>query len=133
MKFTSSFIGSAICGAMAFAIWPEMWKSYGIMGGWITATIVISIAWYMNHWIGIIYNPESKLWIDQGWGVGTAGITWALVRWQGGFDALLSCVPTLVLCLIGGGLAGIVASHVKRKHHAFTAPQETPDTDDAAA
>lgn len=29
----STFIGSAICGALVFGIWPEMWKSYGIMGG----------------------------------------------------------------------------------------------------
>jgi hypothetical protein len=28
-------IGAAICGALVFGIWPEMWKSYGIMGGWL--------------------------------------------------------------------------------------------------
>lgn len=100
------------------------------MGGWLTATIVISIAWYMNHWVGIIHNPDGKLWIDQGLAVGTAGIAWGLVRWQGGTEAFMDAVPTLILCIIGGGLAGIAASHVKKKHHAFTAPKEIEDETD---
>ena len=25
-------------GAACFAIWPEMWKSYGIMGGWLATS-----------------------------------------------------------------------------------------------
>ena len=53
MRYQSTVIGGAICGALCFGIWPEMWKSYGIMGGWITAAIVISICWYMNHRLGV--------------------------------------------------------------------------------
>lgn len=54
MQLVSTCIGSAIRGAMAFAVWPEMWKNHGIMGGFPAATIVIGIAWYMNHWLGPI-------------------------------------------------------------------------------
>ncbi len=124
MKYVSTIIGSAICGALVFALWPVMWKSYGIMGGWLAAAVLISISWYMNHWLGIIHNPEGKIWIDQGWAVGSAGVAWALVQFKGDFSAFMSCVPTLLCCLIGGGLAGWVASHVKKKHHSFTAPKE---------
>ena len=114
MKYLSSMTGAAICGALAFGVWPEMWKTYGIMGGWLTAMIVISIAWYMNHWVGVIDNPPGKLWIDQGWGVGTAGMAWALIRFHGDFSAFISCLPTLGLCLIGGALAGVAATHVQK-------------------
>ncbi len=69
MRLLSTVVGGAICGALAFGIWPEMWKTYGIMGGWITATIVISICWYMNHWIGMIWNEPGRIWVDQGWAV----------------------------------------------------------------
>ena len=40
MRYLSTVIGGAICGALCFGIWPEMWKSYGIMGGWITAAVL---------------------------------------------------------------------------------------------
>ncbi len=124
IKHVATVTGSAICGALVFAIWPEMWKSYGIMGGWLAAAVLISIAWYMNHWSGIIYNPDGKIWVDQGWAVGSAGVAWAMVRFGAKFH---ECIPTLVLCLIGGALAGLLASQIKKKHHAFTAPQETED------
>ena len=115
MKHFSSLIGAAICGALVFSVWPEMWKTYGIIGGWLTAAIVISITWYMNHWVGVIDNPAGKLWVDQAWAVGTAGIAWALVRFQGDFTAFKSCLPTLTLCLIGGALAGLAASQVRKQ------------------
>ena len=91
-------MGGAICGALAFGIWPEMWKSYGIMGGWLAAAIVISICWYMNHWIGMIWNEPGRIWVDQGWAVSSAGIAWAMVRFNSEFR---QCLPTVVCCLIG--------------------------------
>ena len=119
MKHVSTLIGSAICGALVFGIWPEMWKSYGIMGGWLAATILISIAWFMNHWLGVITNSDGRMWIDQGWCVGSAGVAWAMVRFGANFA---ECIPTLVLCLIGGGLAGIAAAAVKKSVPAFQPP-----------
>jgi hypothetical protein len=122
MKHVSSFIGAAICGSLAFGIWPEMWKSYGIMGGWLTATIVIGIAWYLNHWLGIIDNGPGRLWIDQGWGVAAAGAAWAVVR----FDAdVRQAVPVAVCCLLGGALGGVAAAAVRKTHPRFNtaAPQ----------
>ena len=35
--YLSTFAGSAICGGFAFGIWPELWKTYGLMGGWLAA------------------------------------------------------------------------------------------------
>ena len=38
--YLSTFAGSAICGGFAFGIWPELWKTYGLMGGWLAATLI---------------------------------------------------------------------------------------------
>ena len=81
--YLSTFAGSAICGGFAFGIWPELWKTYGLMGGWLAATLIIGIMWYMNHYNGAILNPPGKIWLDQGWCIGSAGITWGIVRFQG--------------------------------------------------
>lgn len=116
MRLLSTVVGGAICGALAFGIWPEMWKTYGIMGGWITATIVISICWYMNHWIGMIWNEPGRIWVDQGWAVSAAGIVWAVVRFHSEF---MLCLPGVVCCLIGGSLAGVLAAQVKKRHPSF--------------
>lgn len=116
MKYLSTVIGSAICGALVFGIWPEMWKSYGIMGGWLAAAILISIAWFMNHWLGIIHNPAGKIWADQGWAVGAAGIAWGMVRFGASFTG---SIPTLICCLIGGGLAGVAAVAVSKGNPAL--------------
>ena len=112
MKLFGTFIGSAICGALVFGIWPEMWKSYGIMGGWLAATILVSISWYMNHWLGTIKNPSGKIWVDQGWAICAAGIAWGMVRFGAQF---VQCLPTLICCLIGGVLAGLAAKYVKKQ------------------
>jgi hypothetical protein len=64
-KYLSTFAGSAICGGFAFGIWPELWKTYGLMGGWLAATLIIGIMWYMNHYHGAILNPPGKIWLDH--------------------------------------------------------------------
>jgi len=114
-KYLSTFCGAAICGGFAFSIWPEMWKTYGLLGGFCAAFFVISLMWYMNHYNGVIYNPEGKVWLDQGWCIGAAGITWGVVRFRGDISAVLSAMPTLLCCLIGGFLAGWVVWIIRRE------------------
>ena len=97
--YLSTFAGSAICGGFAFGIWPELWKTYGLMGGWLAATLIIGIMWYMNHYNGAILNPPGKIWLDQGWCIGSAGIAWGIVRFQGDITNFFYAVPTLVCCL----------------------------------
>ena len=96
----TTLIGGAIVGALSFGVWPEMWKTYGIMGGFLTATFVIGISWYMNHWLGVIDNPEGTLWVDQGLPIFGAGVA--------------KIWPTLVCCVVGGALAGVAAHFAKK-------------------
>lgn len=113
MKHLSALIGGAVIGALVFGIWPEMWMSYGILGGWAAATILVSIGWYLNHWLGVIPNPPGEAWVDMGWAVGAAGVGWAMVRFYPDCRLVLA-TPTLLCCLAGGALGGVVAEMVKR-------------------
>ena len=54
-----------------------------------------------------ILNPEGKIWLDQGWCIGSAGIAWGIVRFQGDITQFFLAAPTLLCCLIGGALAGL--------------------------
>ena len=38
--YLSTFAGSAICGGFAFGIWPELWKTYGLMGGSLVCCLI---------------------------------------------------------------------------------------------
>jgi len=114
-KYLSTFCGAAICGGFAFSIWPEMWKTYGLLGGFLSAFFVISLMWYMNHCNGTIYNPTGKMWLDQGWCIGAAGLAWSIVRFRGDLSAIVHSIPTFVCCLIGGFLAGWVVWLIRRE------------------
>lgn len=70
--------------------------------------------WYMNHWNGVIENPEGRMWLDQGWCIGASGIAWGVVRFRGDISAVLSAMPTLMCCLIGGALAGVVVWYLQK-------------------
>ena len=126
MRLLATVVGGAVCGALVFGVWPEMWKSYGIMGGWITAAVVIGICWYMNHWLGVIWNQPGRIWVDQGWAVAAAGIAWAMVRFHAPF---LRALPVVFCCLLGGALAGIAAVFVKKHHLAPATPPQTPGSE----
>ena len=111
--YLSTFFGAAICGGIAFGIWPELWKSYGIIGGWAAAVLIIGIMWYMNHHNGVIYNPNGKIWLDQGWCIGAAGLAWGTVRYQGELSGILQSLPTVLCCLIGGTLAALAVKAIR--------------------
>ena len=112
--YLSTFAGSAICGGFAFGIWPELWKTYGLMGGWLAATLIIGIMWYMNHYNGAILNPPGK-------NMARSGLVYRFCRYSLGNRPLSGeilpisfyAVPTLVCCLIGGALAGIVVWKIR--------------------
>ena len=111
-------IGAAITGALVFGIWPEMWKSYGIMGGWLASVILVGLCWFMNHWLGLIDNPKHRVWVDQGLAMAPGGIAWAMVRFGAHFA---DCLPTLILVALGGVFGGIAAFLVKRHNSNFQA------------
>lgn len=128
-KYVSTAIGTAIIGAMGFAIWPVLWQTFGVMGGWLAAVLVVPVMWYLNHRCGLIYNAEGAAWVDMAWGIAVGGVTWALVH--RGIDCELSkAMPTLLCAVIGGSLGGIGAEIVKKNHPSFQSSGSGADEED---
>ncbi|MGE5581270.1 MAG: Lin0368 family putative glycerol transporter subunit [Bacillota bacterium] len=106
MRYFGSFIGGGIAGMFVFGIWPEMWQTYGVFGGWVSGFIIISIMWFLNHYIGAIYNKPDAAAVDMACGIAMAGTTWLIVK--NGLS-IVPAIPTIVLCMIGGALGGWAA------------------------
>ena len=82
------------------------------MGGWLAATLDYRHHVYMNHYNGAILNPPGKIWLDQ-LVYRFCRYSWGIVRFQGDITNFFYAVPTLVCCLIGGALAGIVVWKIR--------------------
>ena len=114
-KYISTAIGAAIIGAMGFAIWPVLWQTFGVMGGYLAAMCVVPVMFYLNHHVGLMYNPDGAAWVDMAWGIAIAGVTWGLVKRDMDVD-FMKAVPTLFCAVVGGSLGGIVSEMVKKNH-----------------
>ncbi|MDP6526254.1 MAG: electron transporter RnfD [Kiritimatiellia bacterium] len=123
IKHVSTTIGAAIIGAMGFAIWPVLWQTFGVMGGYLASVLVVTVMFYMNHWCGIMHNEEGAAWVDMAWGIAIAGITWGLVKRDMDVN-FAKCLPTLVIAICGGIAGGIMGEAIKKHHPAFQKPTD---------
>jgi len=106
MRKLGSFIGGAIAGMFVFGIWPEMWQTYGVFGGWISGFIIISISWFLCHYVGAIDNQPEAATVDMACGIAMSGTVWLMVK--DGLS-LTPALPTIILCVIGGAIGGWTA------------------------
>lgn len=123
IKHVSTAIGAAIIGAMGFAIWPVLWQTFGVMGGYLASVLVVTVMFYMNHHCGLMHNEEGAAWVDMAWGIAIAGVTWGLVKRD--MDVhFVKCLPTLVIAICGGVAGGVMAAAIKKHHPGFNKPAQ---------
>ncbi len=108
MRQLGSLLGACMAGILVFNVWGKIAGTYGVFGGWLAGFAIISLAWSINHWAGVIHNKEGAAVVDQGLGIAIAGTA------MGVFNGapFAAAVPTLVLCILGGITGGIVAGIV---------------------
>lgn len=106
-RFFGTFFGQAIAGAWVFGIWPLLWQTYGVFGGWLAAFVIIGTMWYLNHYVGLTYNPPGAAPVDMAVGIGVAGTVSSIVGDGASFS---SSLPTLLFVAIGAILGGIVGN-----------------------
>ena len=111
MRHLGSFIGGAIAGMLVFGIWPQMWGTYGIFGGWIAGFFIISISWFLNHNVGLINNKPDAAFVDMACGIAMAGTSWLMVK--SGLS-IVPAIPTILLAIIGGALGGLAAGAITK-------------------
>lgn len=109
MNYTKTIIGTAIAGIFVMSVWGVFVQKYDLVGGWFAALVIIGTLWFLNHYVGIIDNPEGGAWVDMALGIGVAG-TMRDVFLAGSVTPLVQSIPTLVLVILGGIAGGICAA-----------------------
>jgi len=112
MKFYRGVIGYCIAGMIVMSAWSPLANSYGIMGGFLAAFIIIGPMWYMNHYVGLIENSDDAAFVDMAVGIAICGIM-RDVFMKGG-STLLDSLPTLSLVTVGAVAAGVVSSYIEK-------------------
>lgn len=105
MKHFGTILGTAIAGMFVMSVWGEFAGAYGIAGGWFAGFAIISIMWFVNHFIGIINNDGA--WVDMALGIGVAGTSRGI--FENGMQAGIDSLPTLGLVILGGLAGGYCA------------------------
>lgn len=111
MKHLKSLLGFTVAGLFVMGpVWGTFGEN-GILSGFIGGTIIIGGLWYLNHFWGLIHNDDEAVFIDMALGIAVAGIVRDTL--QNGTGELTKSLPTLILVIIGGVLAGIVSYYIE--------------------
>lgn len=110
MKNLGSIIGFAIAGIFVMSVWGAFAEAYGIFGGWFAGLMIISIMWFMNHYLGLVCNEGA--FVDMAAGIGVAGTMRDV--FLKGIEAGISSLPTLIFVAIGAIIGGVCAVAVEK-------------------
>lgn len=111
MKFLRGMLGYMIAGLLVMSVWDGFAGPYGIAGGYFAAFIIIGPMFYMNHYVGLIDNPDDHAFVDMALGIGVAGI--ARDVFMNGFNSFIDTLPTLLLVIAGAVIGGVVAGLIE--------------------
>lgn len=110
MKNIGSILGFAIAGIFVMSVWGAFADAYGIVGGWFSGLIIISVMWFLNHHLGLISNEGA--FVDMALGIGITGTMRDV--FLHGTTAGINSLPTLGCVILGGIIGGTVAVAVEK-------------------
>lgn len=122
MKLLRSTIGYMIAGTIVMSVWGGVIEGLGTVGGILAGFLIIGLAWFLNHHIGLIYHGPNSGFVDLGLGVGLTGIfrdMWIGMLREGGSVAtglgeVGKALPTLLIVVLGAIVGGYLAAMVER-------------------
>lgn len=110
MKRLGSIIGFAIAGIFVMSVWGAFAEAYGIFGGWFAGLAIISIMWFLNHFLDLTANEGA--FVDMAAGIGICGTLKDV--FLNGVEAGIASLPTLAFVAIGAVLGGLAAVAVEK-------------------
>jgi len=110
MRHVGTILGTAIAGMFVMSVWGAFAGAYGIGGGWFAGFAIISIMWYLNHYIGIHNNHGA--WVDMALGIGVAGTMRDV--FSSGIQVGIDALPTLAVVILGGLAGGYFAVQLEK-------------------
>ncbi|NLC66655.1 MAG: hypothetical protein GX752_06930 [Clostridium sp.] len=112
MRFFKSTLGFMLAGMLVMSIWGEFAIGDANLGGWLAGLIIIGTMWFLNHYVGLIENLDSKAFVDMGWGIAWTGLLRDVFMKGGG--AFVESLPTIGLVTVGAILAGFVINLINK-------------------
>lgn len=116
MKHVGTILGAAIAGMFVMGVWGAFASAYGIGGGWFAGLIILSIMWFVNHFVGIINNDGVS--VDMACGIAIAGTM--RDGFMNGMSTVVDAVPSIVIVVLGGitgaTVAGLLQKNVLNKN-----------------
>ena len=110
MKNIGSIIGFAIAGIFVMSVWGAFAEAYGIFGGWFAGLAIISIMWFMNHFLELVANEGA--FVDMAASIAVTGTLRDV--FLNGPQAGIDSLPTLAFVAIGAVLAGVTAVAIEK-------------------
>lgn len=112
MKVFRSFIGYFIACTVISANFGQLADLIGPFGGFLAAIILVGPMWFVCHYLNLVDNKPSAVFVDFGVAVGVC----CIVRdtFINGNGALIDGLPTILLAIIGGALGGFASALVEK-------------------
>lgn len=111
MKFLRSTLGYMIAGMIVMSVWGVLAESYGIIGGWLAALVIIGPMWFLNHFLGLIHHDAESAFVDMGLGIAFTGIFRDI--FIHGSATFIESLPTIALVIVGAILGGFFAAKIE--------------------
>lgn len=112
MKFLKSSLGFMVAGMLVMSIWGDWSGAYGNLGGWFAGFVIIGTMWFLNHYLGLIENVDTKAFVDMGWGIAWTGLFRDVFMVSP--SAFVDSLPTIGFVTIGAILAGFVLNLINK-------------------
>lgn len=115
MRFLRSTLGYMIAGMIVMSVWGWLAGSYGMLGGFVGAILIIGPMWYMNHYVGLIQNDDDAAFVDMALGIAVTGVMRDVFSAGSNAGAVfVDTLPTLGLVVLGGIIGGVVAALIEK-------------------
>lgn len=114
MKVLRAVVGYCIAGMLVMSIWDTLLAPYGVIGGFISAIIIIGPMWYLNHYKGLIYDAPGSGFVDIGLGIGMAGVSRDFFMNNMDWGLMVDTIPTLALVILGAVIGGLLAASIEK-------------------
>jgi uncharacterized membrane protein YfcA len=112
MTFIKTTLGYFLAALITATIWPFLVNTFGLIGGFLAAPLLITPLWYLNHRKGLIYQPKEAVFIDMSLAIAVSA--WLRDMLRNDINGFTLSLPTLITVSIAGIFAGLFVVFVNR-------------------
>lgn len=116
MKFFKAVLGYFLAGIVIVVFWSKIVDIFGIVGGWVSALVLIGPLWYINHYKSLILHDDEEVFIDMGLAIATTTVVISILKVKKNMIfSIYESFPTLFFLAIGAILGVIFSIFLENK------------------